>query len=235
MMQNLESGVRVPLSNPLHHGAKLVCAIAIAVALASGEARAQAADNDYYASKGTLLLRTVESYHLGPAEEKLRLRQYQFARNELAFILKYFPNHPRALLMLGQLCAEWKSPECLPDVVFEKAIRVRPDEPSVYIVQGIHLHRSKRYKEAIAAYGKGLALDPESTNGHYNIALSYLDTKQFELANQHAQRAYALGAQLPGLRQRLQQAGQWKPSADSAAQSAAKSAPQSSAPQAPAN
>ncbi len=34
-------------------------------------------------------------------------------------------------------------------------------------------------------------------NAHYNLALTYLDTKQFELANQHAQRAYALGATRP--------------------------------------
>jgi tetratricopeptide (TPR) repeat protein len=208
-------------------GALLAFAIAIASSIAAGPARAQPVDNDYYASKGTPLLRTVEAYHLAPAEEKLKLRQYQQARNELAFILKYFPNHPRALLILGQLCTEWKAPECLPDVVFEKAIQVRPDEPSVYVVQGIYLHRTKRYKEAIASYEKGLALDPDSMNGHYNLALALLETRQYDLANQHAQRAYALGAPLPGLRQRLQKAGHWKPSAGTGAQSKA-AAPQPS-------
>jgi tetratricopeptide (TPR) repeat protein len=211
MTQDGTSGARVFGSIDWRSHAGVLCAIAIASSIAAGPLRAQPVDNDYYASKGTPLLRTVEAYHLGPAEEKLKLRQYSQARSELAFILRYFPNHPRALLLLGQLCTEWKAPECLPDFVFEKAIHVRPDEPSVYIVHGIYLHRTKRYKEAIASYERGLALDPDSMNGHYNLALSLLETRQYALANEHAQRAYALGAPLPGLRQRLQKAGHWKP------------------------
>lgn len=211
------------MSRTFNTSAKLAAAVAIVATMAIGETRAQQTDNDYYASKGTVLLRTVEAYHLGPAEEKLSLRHYPQARNELAFILRYFPNHPRALLLLGKLCSEWKDAGCLTDDVFEKAIRVRPDEPSVYIVQGVHLHRIKRYKEAIASYEKALGLEPDSVNGHYNLALSLLETKQFDRANQHAQRAYALGAPLPGLRNRLQQAGHWKPSESAAAQPRAES------------
>lgn len=192
-------------------GFHLAYAVAVAAAVSAPQVFAQATDNDYYAFRGSSLLRTVESYHLGPAQERLRQKHYPQARNELAFILRYFPNHPQGLLLLGKLCEEWKSPTCLPDVVFEKAIRVRPDEPSIYVVQGIHLHRSKRYNEAVASYEKALELNPDSVNGHYNLALTLLDTNQLERSNRHAQRAYALGAPLAGLRDRLKKAGRWNP------------------------
>ncbi len=183
----------------------------IALLAGAGLVCAQPVDNDYYGSRRTPLLRTVEQYHLGPAEEKFMAKQYQSAHGDLTFMLRYFPNHPRALLLMAQLCSEWKSPRCLPDMMFEKAIQLKPDESATYIVQGIYLHRIKRYKDAIASYEQAVALDQDSINAHYNLALTLVETRQFELANQHAQRAYALGAQLPGLRQRLQKAGQWKP------------------------
>ena len=192
-------------------GFPLALAVAVVAAVATVEVHAQAPDNDYYAFRGSTLLRTVEQYHLGPAEERLRLKHYPQARNEIAFILRFFPNHPRGLLLLGQLCDEWKSPQCMIEGAYERAISVRPNEPTVYIVHGIYLHRNKRYGEAVSNYEKALELDPDSLNGHYNLALTLLDTQQFERANRHAQRAYALGATLPGLRDRLKKAGRWNP------------------------
>jgi tetratricopeptide (TPR) repeat protein len=189
---------------------------ALAIVIAAGAAvpaAAQETDNEYYASRGTPLLRTVEHYHLYPAEEKFRARTYEQAFNDLTFILRYFPNHPRALLLMVQLCTEWKSSHCTLDMVFEKAIAIKPDAPGTFVANGIYLHRAKRYKDAIASYERALALEPDSMNAHYNLALTYLETRQFAEANQHAQRAYALGATLPGLRQRLQQAQQWNPAA----------------------
>jgi tetratricopeptide (TPR) repeat protein len=58
---------------------------------------------------------------------------------------------------------------------------------------------------------KALTLDPNSINAHYNLGLTYFETKQFELANEHAQRAYQLGASPPGLRDKLVRAKQWRP------------------------
>ncbi len=187
--------------------------VAAALVAGASPALAQQGDNDYYTSQSMPLLRTVEQYHLIPGEEKLRNRNYESAYGDFSFILRYFPNHPRALLAMVHLCSEWRSQHCLLDTVFEKAIAVRPNEPGTFVVSGIYLHRIKRYKEAIAAFERALALDPESMNAHYNVALTYVETRQYALANEHAQRAYALGATLPGLRKRLEKAGQWNPSA----------------------
>jgi hypothetical protein len=47
-------------------------------------------------------------------------------------------------------------------------------------------------------------------NAHYNLGLEYLDQRRLDLANIHAQAAYALGYPLPGLKEKLVRAGQWR-------------------------
>jgi tetratricopeptide (TPR) repeat protein len=172
---------------------------------------AEPGNYDYYASGGTELLRNVERYHVGPGEQKLRSRQYQYAYGDFTFILHYFPNHPQALMLIAQTCDRWKSPHCDLAETFEKAIAVNPTAPGTWVVQGIVQSRAKQWPAAIASLKRAVELDPRSLNGHYNLGLAYLETGQFELANQHAQRAYALGAPVPGLRDRLKRAGHWRP------------------------
>jgi Tfp pilus assembly protein PilF len=192
-------------------------AIGIVAPLVAGLAGAQPVDNDYYTTTDITLLRTVERYHVVPAQEKIRTKFYSAARADIDFVLRYFPNHPKGLLLMAQMCADGVTQHCDLDVVFEKAIAINPNVAGTYVTQGVYLHRVKRYREAIASYQRALAIDPDSINGHYNLALAYLETKQYDLANQEAQRAYALGAPFPGLRDRLKQSGQWKPVAASPA------------------
>jgi len=186
-------------------------AVGIVAALVAGLVGAQPMDNDYYTTSDITLLRNVERYHIVLAEEKIRTKFYSSARQDLDFVLRYFPNHPKGLLLMAQLCADGFTQHCDLDLLFEKAIAINPNVAGTYVTQGVYLHRVKRYREAIASYQRALAIDPNSLNGHYNLALAYLETKQYDLANQEAQRAYALGAPFPGLRDRLKQSGKWKP------------------------
>jgi len=172
--------------------------------------------NDYYSALGTGELKVVEQYHLGPCEQRLRERDYQRAYNECNFILKIFPNHPQALLLTSQSCERWQSPLCRLDEVFQNAVAINPTAPGTYVVRGIYLHQTHQYGKAIQSYEYALKLDPTLMNAHYNLALSYIETKQFDLANEHAQRAYALGATLPGLRNMLQSSGHWVPNVQAA-------------------
>ncbi len=189
--------------------------------------------NDYYANKGSNAVNVVELYHMSPCEKQLGERAYARAMAECGFILKIFPNHPTALLLTAQICEEWKSPTCMLDDVFGTAIAINPKAPGTYVVEGIHLHRTGRYEQAIQKFQKALELDANEMNAHYDIALTYLETKQFDLANTHAQRAYALGATLPGLRERLTKAGYWKPTPQNAAPTPEAKAPGSGRPAAP--
>jgi tetratricopeptide (TPR) repeat protein len=166
---------------------------------------------DYFAARGSNRLAVVESYHLGPCQRNYAGRDWPRALSECNFILKLYPNHPAALLLVSQVCEQWKSGACLLDDVFERAVAINPKAPGTFVVQGIYLNRTKQFAAAIQRFNLALELDPDNMNAHYNLALTYLDANQFELANVHAHRAYDLGATPPGLRNRLQQAGYWKP------------------------
>lgn len=190
------------------------------VSVSPAEAQQAPINNDYYQFRNDdsyrdtqrhNLLRTVEINHLGLGREKLRTRYYESAFGEFAFILLHFPNHPQGLMGMVEVCRNWKTPKCSMDVFFERAVAVNPNAGGTYVTQGIYLARQGRYPAAIDSYRRSLELEADSPNAHYNLGLAYFETKQFERANEHAQKAYELGFPLPGLREKLKRSGHWKP------------------------
>ncbi len=186
------------------------------LAAAAGSAFALEADRDYYtvaATKdGRQTLRNVEEFHLGPAVEQMKTGHYENTRRHLEFVLRYFPNHPQALVMMSELCDEkWKSPNCAVDELMNRGIQRNPKVAQTWAINGMHLQRVKRTDAAIESYKTSIAINPSSANAHYNLGLAYFDNKQYDLANQEAQFAALLGFQLPGLRDKLTRVGQWKP------------------------
>jgi tetratricopeptide (TPR) repeat protein len=91
---------------------------------------------------------------------------------------------------------------------FDAAIAARPDLPDGY--QGVAMiHRDRRDLEAardVLVRGND-AVGGSSAEIHYTLGLVLFDMKQYELAAEHARRAYALGYPLPGLRRKLAAAG----------------------------
>jgi tetratricopeptide (TPR) repeat protein len=191
-----------------------LCAL-LACSVFLADARAQQNSNDYYAPrKGSSeeTFQNVQNYHLGPGKEALATGAYTYAVANFEFILNHYPNHPLALDLMSQTCALWKNtPRCDADAWFEKAIGVNPNAAPTYIVLGLHYHRRGKFAEEIHSYQKALELQPQSLNAYYNLGLAYAAQKQYALANEAAQHAYALGAQLPGLREKLKSDGAWKP------------------------
>jgi tetratricopeptide (TPR) repeat protein len=184
--------------------------------LATTGAFGQAGNRDYYTAKltkeGAELLKNVELYHIGPGISRMSTHTYGGALQDFEFILDFFPNHPRGLALISELCdLKWKSPQCDADAWFQKAIDRNPHASQTYLIYGLHLQRQNHLPEAIESYKKSIDLNPVSANAHYDLALAYFDQKQFDLANRHAQISYELGMPLPGLRDKLTRAGKWKP------------------------
>jgi tetratricopeptide (TPR) repeat protein len=197
-------------------------------------ARAQKTTFDYYAAKvdkagEAKRLGNVEAYHLEQGDQKFRARSYDAALGEFEFILGEYPNHPRALLLLAEMCTKWKSPRCDVDGLFERAVDVNPRVSGTYVVRGLYYHRTGRLENAIASYNRALEIDPNSLNANYNLGLAYFDQKQYSRANEAAQRAYSNGAPLPGLRNKLQSVGAWR-SLDTGATTSGNEAPSVAAP-----
>lgn len=170
---------------------------------------------DYYVAgsspDASRALLNLEANHIGPGIERMARRDYVGAVADFTFILKAFPNHPRVLSMLSEVCdVKWKGPRCDMEGWLQRALDINPSASQTHVIYGLHFQRLGRRGDAIASYERAIELNPRSQNAHYNLALIYIDQKQFDLANLHAQAAYALGHPLPGLRDMLTKAGRWK-------------------------
>jgi tetratricopeptide (TPR) repeat protein len=214
--------------------ARLLVFAVLALTVLAPSARAQA-PTDYYVTRSDRaaanLLEQVEKYHLGPGVQNTRANQYQHAHGELDFILRYFPNHPQALMLMSEVCVKWKHPGlCNPEAYFQNALQINPEAADTYTLHGIYLQNTGRLDQAIESYKKALARNPTSMNAHYNLGLAYVGKKNYAQANEHAQQAYALGMTLPGLRNMLTKAGAWKPLPEAAAPPAVGATPPAQSP-----
>jgi hypothetical protein len=182
-------------------------------AFCAGQVSAQT-PNDYYMASSTAataeLLKNVEGYHLAQGIQEMRDKRPHAAWADFDFMLRYFPNHPRALLLMGDVCEVWHNAKCDMESYLAKAVKMSPDNDGVYLAKGVYLQKRGRLKDAIESYKKSLELNASSANVHYNLGLAYVAAKQYELANEHAQKAYGMGMTFPGLQSKLVAVGAWK-------------------------
>ena len=169
---------------------------------------------DYYnpINRPPQLLDSVRINHLERAEAVLRTKdpnRLEGAAGDLRYVLDYFPNHPQALSMMVNVALEWKKPQLIEKFLAD-AIDTFPNTASTWTIQGIYLARIGKTDRAIESYQRALSLKPDDMQTHYDIGLAYASKKQWDLANEHAQVAYRLGAPFPGLKQMLVKAGAWK-------------------------
>jgi len=171
---------------------------------------------DYYdpSPSARELLNRVEKYHLAQGISSMQGGKYYYAWQDFDFILRYFPNHPRGLQLMSELTVQIKSPP-KGQIYFDRAMRLFPNSASNFAAYGIFLHKQGKLDLAIDQYKRAVELSPESASYNYNLGLAYFEKKQLPLSNESAQKAYALGYPLPGLRNKLVQAGAWKPLDDS--------------------
>ena len=156
--------------------------------------------------------KNAHHYHLQPAFDAMKRGDWKSAHENFEFILRVFPNSPQALNGISELCVlKWRSPFCDADSWFEQAVAVNPDIATTWVIYGIHLQRERHPLQAIEKLQHALKLRPDDLNAHYNLGLAYFDLKDYDKANEQAQKSYALGAQLPGLRDKLKRAGAWRP------------------------
>jgi tetratricopeptide (TPR) repeat protein len=207
---------RIPLLLPLILMA--ILQLGSLPALAQSRDYALPGGQDYYEARTTkdqiATLANVERYHLGIGIEQMKKARYPQALGDFEFILRYYPNHPQVLRLLSDMCLKARGNFCkVAEDWFEKALARNPEAGTTHLLYGFHMHRTRQVKEAVKAYQRAIELQPNSMNAHYNLGLAYADLKEYELANRHAQRSYQLGANMPGLRLRLEKLGKWDPAA----------------------
>lgn len=169
---------------------------------------------DYTDSENQPQLALVEVAHFTPSVEHLTRGNTGTIGGDLAYTLRAFPNHHRALMAIGKLAVREKklradgSPYSV-DCFFDRAMRFKPEDGIVRMVYGIYFSQSGNLGKAIEQLDEAVKLEPENANINYNIGLLYMKKKNYEMARTYAKKAYTLGFRLPGLKNMLIAAGQW--------------------------
>ena len=157
----------------------------------------------------------VERHHFTADVENLVRGKTGAIGADIAYTLRVFPNHPRALNAMAQLSVREKTTrpagsEYSVDCWFERGMRFKPDDATVPMVYGLHLYRIGRKADALKRMEEAASLGEDTPNFHYNLGLIYADLGRFDEALSHAHRAYSAGFNLPGLKNRLVRAGKWR-------------------------
>lgn len=186
----------------------------------SGGMHCGALENHYgpydYRTAGEGTRSTVERAHFTTAVESLAGGVTSAtAGGDMNYTLKVFPNHHRALMAVIKLAEKEKKerPRDMEYSVacwFERAERFKPDDAMVKAIHGTYLIRSGKQGEAVKKLEEAAAMAGDNSNISYNLGLAYFDLKQYDKALESAHRAYELGFPLPGLRNKLKQAGKWR-------------------------
>lgn len=186
--------------------------------------------HDYRKVRDRRLL-VVETHHFTKDVESLRKgASTTDIGADIAFTLRHFPNHHRALLAMAKLGERMKTlqvpkSEYPIDCWFDRATRFASDDHVSHMLYAQWLAKNRRLPEALSYMAKADALGADSPLTLQSLGLLYLELGQPALALERAHRAYALGLQSPMLRDALKSAGHWaEPAAAEAASAPASSA-----------
>ena len=189
--------------------------LASAVALNCGELVQLASGGDYLNPADHNKLLTVESFHFTKDVETLTRGSSGTVVGDLDYTLERFPNHHRALAAMARYGLRHKGVpqpgthrpiECY----FERALRFNPRDVQVHNLYAGYLLALKRDDDALAQLEKVIEFDPDNATAHYNLGLLYVKRKAYAKAREHAEKAYARGFPLQGLKNKLVEARQWQ-------------------------
>jgi tetratricopeptide (TPR) repeat protein len=160
-------------------------------------------------------LEVVEGAHFTPEVEAGLHGNTSYLGDDLSYTLRAIPNHHRALVALGKIAVRDKTQHidhmkypvaCY----FERAQRFAPDDGRVPAIYGGYMFALGKKDAALDAFKRAYALLPDDAVVNYNLGLLYADRKDYEQALPYAEKAYALGFPLPGLKKKLVAAGKWQ-------------------------
>jgi tetratricopeptide (TPR) repeat protein len=157
----------------------------------------------------------VEAHHFTSDVEKLIRGSSGTIGADLNYTLMTFPNHHRALAAMEKLTMRDKKAKPVGarysiDCYFDRAMRFNPTDTTVRALYSNHLLKVGKPDQALEQLEYALKVEPEDPTINYNLGLLYMQRKEYEKARAHAKKAYDQGFPLPGLKNRLVQAGKWE-------------------------
>ncbi len=170
---------------------------------------------DYYNPDRKKRLKDVEDYHFSKNVENLISGDStQYIGGDITYTLRVFPNHPRALAAMSRLVIREKTHKAAGAsysalCFFDRAVRFRPKDAMVRSLFGGHLLKTGKTDLALEQLIIASELEPNNPTFNYNLGLLYFDKRDYSRARKYAEKAYSQEFPLPGLRNKLQNAGKW--------------------------
>ncbi|WP_051294193.1 tetratricopeptide repeat protein [Pseudoduganella violaceinigra] len=174
-----------------------------------------ATGGDYYNSEDAKGLAVVETFHFGPQVETLQRGMSSSLGEDISYTLEHFPNHPRALAAIARLSMRAHKPQApgahhSVECYFQRAIAFVPGDGATRALFGAYLLSQRRDGEAVEQLQAALDTQPGNAAAWYNLGLAHVRRKEWPAALAAAHKAYGLGFPLPGLRQQLKAAREWR-------------------------
>jgi hypothetical protein len=164
----------------------------------------------------------VEMHHFSPEIERLETGSSTSPINDIDYTIMAWPNHHRALhsaMKYRMMHWKWPKDSQVPpaECQLQRAIAFSAQDPVPYMMYGMLLHKAKQYDNALAAYSAAHFLRPDDVLTQYNMGLTLVELKRYEEAEKMANMAYGAGFPLPGLKNKLVEAGHWGAQPETAA------------------
>jgi hypothetical protein len=222
----------------------LLCSLPVTAALAQsrpnivdvgecGHLRNHYGPNDYRTAPQSQK-ELVEFAHFNPGVESLRQRKTGSFGGDIAYTLRVFPNHPRALFAMERLAEkERRDP---PDEVrfsvecyYIRALTFLPDDHTPRLLYAKFLAKRKRPDDAMVQVDYVARTTQDNPVAQLNAGRLYLEFKAYDKALLQAHRLKGLGFEPTELKDALIKLDQWSDTPPVIPEPAA-SAPAASAP-----
>lgn len=158
----------------------------------------------------------VEGAHFNAKVESLKegAKHKYHLYADIDYTLRAFPNHHRALYTIIRLRTQQQEPYKIKQLAqaecyLNRATNFASEDPAVYSLYGILLHKLDKYDEALKKYLHAQKLAPHDIQTKYNIGLLLCDMKRYDEAKIYAVEIYNTNYPFKGLKNRLIQAGYW--------------------------
>lgn len=154
-------------------------------------------DQDYFTAHRDRmisdLLRVVEAHHLGSTFwARYRAGRFEEVIPDLRYMLDKFPNHPKALALLGTVAKLTKRPS-LALSYFRRALLLYPQHALTRAQLGIYLVDSDQLDQGLRELTEAVEMDPNLPAAHAWLAATYYKMGKPGLAREAASKARRLG------------------------------------------
>jgi len=145
---------------------------------------------------------SVEYQHLGKKFlREYASQQWESALDDLKFVLGYFPNHPKALMLMGSITQITKN-HSLAIHYYGRALKLYPQYSLTHYQFGNFLIDIGIIDQGITELKDAIKINPKMTLAYAKLAEAYSKNGNLELARQVAEEARKLGykGEIPGQR-----------------------------------